>query len=73
MRNALYAALVLLFLLHNDLWLWTHSSRLLGLPVGLTYHVLYCFAVSALMALVVKHAWPAGLDAGADAEADREG
>ena len=57
-RPVLYAALILLFLLHNDLWLWTASWRLLGLPVGLTYHVLYCVAVTLLMSAVVRYAWP---------------
>jgi len=57
-RPMLYGALLLLFLLHNDLWLWTDDRRLLGLPVGLTYHVVFCLASMVLMALLVKHAWP---------------
>lgn len=63
----LYAALVLLFLLHQDFWLWNDPSLLLGLPVGLTYHVAYCVAVALLMALLVRYAWPTHLDAGDDA------
>ncbi len=58
LRTTLYAALLLLFVLHNDLWQWTDSSRLLGLPIGLTYHVAYCLAAMGLMALLVKYAWP---------------
>ena len=57
-RILLYAALAILFGLHNDLWLWNDRSLVLGLPVGLTYHLLYCVATAALMALLVRHAWP---------------
>ena len=58
MRRFLYASLVLLFLAHNDWWLWQDSHLLMGLPVGLTYHLLYCFAVMGMMALLVRFAWP---------------
>ena len=57
-RTLLYSALAILFGLHNDLWLWNDSSLMLGLPVGLTYHLLYCVATAALMALMVRYAWP---------------
>ena len=58
-RLGLYLGLLAIFVLHQDLWLW-HDDRLaLGLPVGLTYHVLYCLAVTVLMALLVRLAWPA--------------
>lgn len=50
--------LVLLFVLHNDLWLWDDASTWLGLPAGLTYHILYCVVVSALMLGFVTWAWP---------------
>lgn len=63
----LYTALVLLFVLHQDFWLWNDAGMLLGLPVGLTYHVVYCLVVAALMALLVRSAWPTHLDAGDDA------
>ena len=64
LRTLLYAALVLLYLLHNDFWLWTDSRHVLGLPVGLTYHLIYCLASSILMALLVRYAWPADLETG---------
>lgn len=66
-RGILYAALVLLLALHQDFWLWNDSGMLLGLPVGLTYHVVYCLVVAALMALLVRYAWPTHLDSGGDA------
>ncbi len=60
-RAVLYTALALLYLLHNDLWLWHDGSLVLGLPAGLTYHVLYCLATAVLMALLVRYAWPSDL------------
>ena len=65
-RATLYAALVILYLLHNDLWLWHDGRFVLGLPVGLTYHVGYCLAAAALLALLVRRAWPADLVRGAE-------
>lgn len=63
-RGVLYAALVLTAVLHQDFWLWNDARMVLGLPVGLTYHVVYCLAVAVLMALLVRYAWPTQLDAG---------
>lgn len=57
-RLALYAALAALYALHQDFWFRDDGRFVLGLPVGLTYHVLYCLAAAALMALLVKLAWP---------------
>ncbi len=57
-RLLLCALLAALYLLHTDLWLWNDPSWSFGLPVGLTYHVFYCFAAAAMMALLVRHAWP---------------
>lgn len=61
-RTGLYLGLLALFALHQDLWLWRDGRLVLGLPVGLTYHVLYCLAVTLVMALLVRFAWPANLD-----------
>ncbi len=59
-RRILYAALAVLYILHNDFWLAHDSQLLWGLPVGLAYHVAYCVAAALLMALLVRHAWPDG-------------
>ena len=61
-RRLIYGLLVLAFVLHNDLWLWDDPTPLLGLPVGLTYHVLFCFAVAGILGLLVCFAWPAELE-----------
>jgi hypothetical protein len=58
----LYAALVVLYLLHNDLWLWNDASLVLGLPAGLAYHIGFAVATSIVLTLLVIHAWPDHLD-----------
>ena len=64
--RTLYGALALLYLLHNDLWLWSDSRRVLGLPVGLTYHLLFCLVSALLLGLLVHYAWPSDLEPGTD-------
>ena len=68
LRGVLYGAMLALFALHNDPWLQADTGRLLGLPVGLVYHCAICVAATALLALMVRHAWPRHLDAGADSK-----
>lgn len=58
----LYTALGTLFVLHNDFWLWNDSSIFLGLPVGLSYHFVFCLLVSFVMWLLARYAWPENLD-----------
>ena len=60
-RVTAYAALPVLYLLHNDLWFWDDPSRFLGLPVGLTYHILFTAAVVLAMWRLVRVAWPGGV------------
>ena len=52
-RWLLYGLLVLLFLLHNDFWLWETPRLVLGVPIGLLYHIGYCLAAALLMAAFV--------------------
>ena len=66
-RRALYGALGLLYLLHNDLWLWHDARLVLGLPAGLAYPVGYCLVTAALLAMLVRWAWPADLEARSEA------
>ncbi len=62
MKHLLYIALFVLFLLHNDLWLWNDECLVAGIPSGLLYHILYCVASSVLMIGLVKFAWPGHLE-----------
>ena len=54
MRWILYCLLVLLLLIHNDFWFWETPQLVLGLPVGLLYHIGFCLVASLLMAALVK-------------------
>ena len=49
-----YCLIVVLFLLHNDFWFWKTPQLVLGLPVGLLYHIGFCLAVTLLMVIFVK-------------------
>ncbi|MDP6944647.1 MAG: hypothetical protein QF464_10895 [Myxococcota bacterium] len=52
-----------LFILHQDLWLWSDASLWLGpLPAGLAYHAGYSLVVAAFWWAVVRFAWPAALE-----------
>ena len=69
MRNArllLYLLWVLLYLLHNDIWLWDNGAIVMGLPVGLLYHVGFCLAAAVMLGLLVTYARPAPLIAADD-------
>lgn len=61
-RNAVYVLLGILYLLHNDLWLWNDGRLVAGLPAGLVYHVGFCAAAAGMLYLLVTRAWPAHLD-----------
>ena len=61
-RWPLYAALFVLYLLHNDLWLWNDATLVFGLPVGLVYHIGFSIAASIVLTLLVLKAWPDHLE-----------
>ena len=60
----LVLATLLLYALHQDLWLWRSARPLVFgfLPPGLAYHAAYSLAAAGLMALLVGFAWPGHLE-----------
>ena len=56
-RRLAYGLVVVFFLLRYDLWA-EGAGFVLGLPAVLTYHFLYCLAAAAVLALLVRLAWP---------------
>ncbi len=62
MRWWIGIGLIVLFIVRIDLWLFDAADLVVGLPVGLAYHLTFCFVVAAFFACVVKFAWPHGLD-----------
>ena len=63
-RVGWFAVVAVLYLLHQDVWLWQQARPLLFgfLPVGLTYHAAYCLGVAVLMWALTRFAWPSHLD-----------
>jgi hypothetical protein len=57
-KNVLYAVLVIVYFLHNDLWLWNNPTLIFGIPIGLFYHIIFCLVASLIMILLIKYAWP---------------
>ena len=74
MKTVLMVTLVTaLYVLHQDFWFWrTATPMLFGfIPIGLSYHALFTVAVSALMWMLVKYAWPSHLEQDAAPEETR--
>jgi hypothetical protein len=62
---------LLLFFAHQDFWLWSDDSLVLGfLPMGLAYHALFSVACSCLWAFACFRAWPEKLEQWADEAVD---
>ena len=55
LKIVLYGLLILLFILHNDFWFRDNAQIVLGIPISLLYHIVYCFVVTILMAMIVKY------------------
>ncbi|PYJ07342.1 MAG: hypothetical protein DME25_04110 [Verrucomicrobia bacterium] len=65
LRTFLLTLLVIgVYVLHQDFWNWKKADLIFGfLPIGLAYHAAYSFLAALTMALLVKFAWPAHLEA----------
>lgn len=61
-RRILYGAVLVLYLLHNDLWFWKDPRLVWSLPIGFLYHIGFCLAAAGLMALLVIYVWPEDLE-----------
>ena len=71
MRTAVWVLVALLAILHYDFWYWDDTTLVFGfIPVGLAYQAGYSLACGILWAMAVTFAWPADLEAWADAGDD---
>ncbi|MEL7060207.1 MAG: hypothetical protein AAGN46_09315 [Acidobacteriota bacterium] len=59
MRSLLFLAIVVALVVRYDWWNQYATASWLGLPIALTYHLIYCVAASALLWALVRFAWPA--------------
>ncbi|HYE15588.1 MAG TPA: DUF3311 domain-containing protein [Pyrinomonadaceae bacterium] len=72
-RTLLVLAVAALYALHQDVWFWRDRTLVFGvIPVGLFYHGCFSVAASLLMWALVRHAWPAHVEAEVEAR-EREG
>jgi uncharacterized protein DUF3311 len=64
MKWFVYAMILSLAILHQDIWFWDDSDTLVFgfVPVGLAYHAGISIAASICWALAVRYCWPAGVD-----------
>ena len=63
LQRWVWLGVIILFIAHQDLWLWSDASLWLGpMPAGLAYHALYSVVVTLFWLLVVRFAWPPALD-----------
>jgi hypothetical protein len=74
MRLALTVTVVVVYLLHQDLWFWRTAMPLVFgfLPVGLFYHACYSLLACLLMILLVQRAWPSHLEEADSSSTPRE-
>jgi Protein of unknown function (DUF3311) len=64
MRWLLVGLVLIVYLVHQDNWLWSNDTLVLGfLPAGLAYHAAYCVLASITMAILVHYGWPRRLEA----------
>ena len=64
--------LLLLFILHQDFWLWNDRSLVFGwLPVGLAYHAAYSLVTALVWVFVIKVLWPTRVVDWAEKEPDQ--
>ena len=64
MRNLLLVlAVVVLYVLHQDIWFWRSARLVFGfIPIGLFYQGCFSVAAALLMWLLVTYAWPSHLE-----------
>lgn len=70
MKNVVWGMVVLLIILHHDLWLWDNTTLVAGfMPLTLLYHACISLAAGFTWFLATRFAWPTDLDS---AEASQE-
>ena len=73
MKNVVFALLVLLAIIHQDLWWWENKTLVFGfMPLGLCYHALFSCMAAGVWAMAIKWAWPSDIEVWAES-ADEQG
>ena len=60
----LFLLIVAVYAAHQDIWNWDKPEPMIFgfLPAGLAYHAAFSIACAAMMAILVKTAWPKELE-----------
>ena len=59
MKYAVWGLVLLLAILHHDLWFWEDSTLVAGImPIGLCYHACLSLAAAVVWYLATKFVWP---------------
>lgn len=71
MKSLIIALVVLLLILHHDIWFWNDPSLLMGfMPIGLAYHAAFSVSAALLWLIACRVAWPTRLEHWADSDDD---
>lgn len=59
MNKVVWGLVVLLIVLHQDVWFWTDERLVFGfLPIGLAWHMGISISASITWLLATKYCWP---------------
>ncbi|TWT97084.1 hypothetical protein Pla108_28610 [Botrimarina colliarenosi] len=68
MNKVVWGLVLLLIVLHQDVWFWTDERLVFGfLPIGLAWHMGISIGASITWFLATKYCWPADDDTQATA------
>ena len=64
MKYVVWGLILLLVVLHQDVWFWDDATLVFGfMPITLLYHAMISLAAGCTWWLATKYAWPADLEA----------
>jgi hypothetical protein len=59
MRKVVWGLLLLLAIIHQDVWFWDDPTLVFGfMPMGLVFHVAISIASCVVWGLAVHYCWP---------------
>lgn len=63
MKTVVWGLVLLLVVIHQDVWFWNDDRLVFGfLPITLAYHAGISLAAGFVWFLAIHFAWPSGLD-----------
>ncbi|TWT87440.1 hypothetical protein Mal64_29790 [Pseudobythopirellula maris] len=63
MRMVVWGLVLLLLVLHQDIWFWNDGTLVFGfMPIALFFHACISIAASVTWFMATKFCWPTGVD-----------